>query len=264
MSNQNSIFGIKLTNIDISSLIKQIMVWISQGNTLRIINNLNVHAILIAKKNHEFAKALNKSDIVFCDGFGIKVASKILGTDVGTRMTPPDWIDDLFKVAEKNSFRLYFLGDENEVIQKFVEQVKTNYPNLVVTGFHDGFFHHDIKLCNQIVKEISVKEIDILIVGMGMPIQETWIEKNKNQLNVKVTISVGALYRWYTKTEKRGPKLLTDNGFEWLTRLVMYPQKIWRRYVFELPYFMVLVLFEKIRIIVSNKASSIGSKNIKT
>ena len=160
MSNQNSIFGIKLTNIDISSLIKQIMVWISQGNTLRIINNLNVHAILIAKKNHEFAKALNKSDIVFCDGFGIKVASKILGTDVGTRMTPPDWIDDLFKVAEKNSFRLYFLGDENEVIQKFVEQVKTNYPNLVVTGFHDGFFHHDIKLCNQIVKEISVKEED--------------------------------------------------------------------------------------------------------
>lgn len=260
MSNQNTIFGIKLTNINISNLIEQIIICLSEKKAILIVNYLNVHAVSLAKKNHVFREALNQSDIVFCDGFGIKVAAKILGANVGERMTPPDWIDDLFKVAEQKSYNLYFLGDEDEVIQKFVKAIKIKYPKLIIAGFHHGFFHQDIKLSEQIVKDISANMIDVLIVGMGMPLQETWINKNKNYLNARVIISVGALYRWYTHTEKRGPKLLTDNGFEWLTRLVMYPRKVWKRYVFELPYFLVLVLFEKIRITISNKKSYTDNK----
>lgn len=260
MSNQNSIFGIKLTDINISSLIEQIILCLSEKKTILIINYLNVHGVSLAKKHHDFREALNQSDIVFCDGYGIKIAAKMLGANVGERMTPPDWIDDLFKVAEKNSYRFYFLGDENAVIQKFVTMVKKKYPKLIIAGFHHGFFHKDIELSEQIVRDISTKTIDVLIVGMGMPLQETWINKNKNHLNVKVIISVGALYRWYTHTEKRGPKLLTDNGFEWLTRLLMYPKNVWKRYVFEIPNFLYLIIAEKTRMIISNQDSSVKDK----
>lgn len=247
MSKQNTIFGIKLTDIGITGLIDQILVWVSEGNLLRVVNNLNVHAISLANKDLEFRKALNQSDIVFCDGYGVKIAAKILGVDVGERMTPPDWIDDLFKIAENKSFKLYFLGDENSVIHKFVLMIKEKYPNLIVVGFHHGFIHNDIRLSEQVVRDISSKTIDVLVVGMGMPLQEMWIVKNKKQLNAKVTISVGALFRWYTKTEKRGPKFLTDNGFEWLTRLLIQPRKVWKRYIYEIPCFFILVLKERIR-----------------
>ncbi len=256
MLNQNTIFRIKLTDIGVSNLIEQIVVWISEGHRGRIISYLNVHGILIANKNHDFRDVLNQADIVFCDGYGVKIAAKILGVDVGERMSPPDWIDSLFKIAEQKSYRLFFIGDESVVINQFAIMVKEKYPNLIIAGFHHGFFHQDISLSEQIVKDISAKTIDVLIVGMGMPLQETWIMTNKHRLNAKVVLSVGALYRWYTHTEKRGPKLLTDNGFEWLTRLLMYPKKVWRRYVLEIPYFLLLILIEKIRIFITNRDSS--------
>ncbi|MBN1780051.1 WecB/TagA/CpsF family glycosyltransferase [bacterium] len=252
MSKNNTLFKIKLSVINVQRLVEAIVSSISKSNKLLIVNYLNVHGVILARKNSQFRGALNQSDIVFCDGFGVKLAAKILGTDVGDRMTPPDWIDDLFKVAEHNSFRLYFVGDEDAVIIKFIDILKEKFPNIVIAGFHHGFFHDDINVCDWVVQDIASKKIDILIVGMGMPVQEIWIDKYKLKLNAKVILTVGALYRWYSQTEIRGAKLLTDNGFEWLTRLIMYPQKVWKRYMFELPQFIILVINEKIRRIYKN------------
>jgi N-acetylglucosaminyldiphosphoundecaprenol N-acetyl-beta-D-mannosaminyltransferase len=50
-------------------------------------------------------------------------------------------------------------------------------------------------------------------------------------------LAVGGLFRWYTGTEHRGPRWLTDHGFEWLCRLVVQPRKVAGRYLVGLPRF---------------------------
>ncbi len=45
---------------------------------------------------------------------------------------------------------------------------------------------------------------------------------------------------------KRGPRILTDNGFEWLARLLIEPGRLWRRYVIGNPLFLLRVLMQRL------------------
>jgi N-acetylglucosaminyldiphosphoundecaprenol N-acetyl-beta-D-mannosaminyltransferase len=43
---------------------------------------------------------------------------------------------------------------------------------------------------------------------------------------------------------RRGPRWMTDNGLEWLARLVIEPGRLWRRYVLGNPAFLASVLLQ--------------------
>ena len=60
------------------SLLEKIKYIVSDNRKI-IISNVNIQALNIAYKNKWFRDFLNRSEIVFCDGVGVKVAGKILG-----------------------------------------------------------------------------------------------------------------------------------------------------------------------------------------
>ena len=78
-----------------------------------------------------------------------------------------------------------------------------------------------------------------------MPLQEIWITRYRAALKPLVVFSVGALFDYAAGNVVRGPKVLTQHGFEWLTRLVIEPRRLWRRYLIGLPEFGLLVLRQK-------------------
>jgi N-acetylglucosaminyldiphosphoundecaprenol N-acetyl-beta-D-mannosaminyltransferase len=57
---------------------------------------------------------------------------------------------------------------------------------------------------------------------------------------------VGAMFDYVAGNVVRGPRWLTQHGFEWLTRLVIEPRRLWRRYLFGLPEFALLVWRQRI------------------
>src|SRR3712207_7620725 len=42
-------------------------------------------------------------------------------------------------------------------------------------------------------------------------------------------ITLGAIFDYVSGELRRGPRFLTDNGFEWLARLFIEPRRLWRR-----------------------------------
>jgi len=83
---------------------------------------------------------------------------------------------------------------------------------------------------------INHSNAKVLIVGMGMPLQERWIIENQSKLsNVKIIMPVGALFDYLANSIPRGPKFMTDYGFEWLARLFIEPKRLWRRYLIGIP-----------------------------
>lgn len=185
-----------------------------------LVNNVNVHACNLAYNDPEFRDILNRSEVVFCDGFGVKLGAQLLSKKLGQRMTPPDWIDELFKLCVKRRYCIYFLGDTHEVVLSFARTAKEKYPALRVVGQHDGFFipgsDDDIRITNQ----IRQLKPDVILTGMGMPLQEKWAWGAKARLGQGVIIATGALFRWYTGVEIRAPRWVTQTGFEWLARLI--------------------------------------------
>jgi N-acetylglucosaminyldiphosphoundecaprenol N-acetyl-beta-D-mannosaminyltransferase len=202
-----------------------------------MVNNVNVHACNLAYEQAEFHDVLNSSEIVFCDGFGVKLAGWLTRQKLGERMTPPDWIDDLFQLCQHRGYRVFFLGDEERVVKLFVDEVRGRSPNLQIAGYHHGFFDLAGRENQVVMEKIAAADADIILTGMGMPRQELWARDAMLELDKGLFIATGALFRWYTGFEKRAPRWMTDHGLEWLARLVTQPRRLFRRYVIGLPLF---------------------------
>lgn len=95
------------------------------------------------------------------------------------------------------------------------------------------------------VREINASAPDILLVGLGMPLQERWLMQNREKLNAGVALMGGAVFDYVSGGLRRGPRLLTDNGLEWLARLLVEPRRLWRRYLVGNPLFLARVLGQR-------------------
>ncbi len=241
-----NILGINVDVINQPELLAEID-RLAAGRRPALVNNVNVNACNIAYTDPEFRKILNDSDVVFCDGFGVKLGARLLGKTLGQRMTPPDWIDELFKLCVQRRYLLYFVGDMDEVVSFFVQRVKEKYPEIRIVGWDNGFFTQESDATIRVINEIQRLGPDIILTGMGMPRQEKWAWQAKNRLGKGVIIATGALFRWYTGYEKRAPQWITQSGFEWLSRLVVSPCKHFKRYVIGLPLFFYRILKQRFR-----------------
>lgn len=70
--------------------------------------------------------------------------------------------------------------------------------------------------------------------------------RNWDRIDARVALTGGAVFDYVSGELKRGPRILTDNGFEWLARLLIEPQRLWRRYVIGNPLFLLRVLKQRL------------------
>ena len=87
----------------------------------------------------------------------------------------------------------------------------------------------------------------MLLLGLGMPLQERWLMENRRRLDFGVALTGGAVFDYASGRLRRGPRILTDNGFEWLARLLVEPRRLWRRYLLGNPLFLARVLAQRWR-----------------
>jgi N-acetylglucosaminyldiphosphoundecaprenol N-acetyl-beta-D-mannosaminyltransferase len=239
--------GVRIHAIDVDGLLAEIVSRIRSRQKARIFH-LNVHAFNITFNDPEFKKVINEADLVFCDGFGVKIGAKMLGHTIGERMTPPDWLDDLCRCLIENNFSVFLLGDEPGVAEKCADTLLSKHPLLKIDGIHHGFFDKAGRGNQQVIDMVNMANPDVLLVGLGMPLQEKWITANFQQLNSTIFLSVGALFRWVSGVDKRAPSVLSSNGFEGVWRLFTQPKKVWKRYIYEVPVFFLRIVREAIKL----------------
>ena len=246
---KTSILGIRVDLISLDELIQYILI-IVQDQKKAIIANVNVHGINIAFDFGWYKNFINQSQVVFCDGYGVKWAANFLNGKVLQRLTPPDWFGRLADECAEQGISMFFLGTRQDVVEKAASVLKEKYPQLKIAGVHHGFFNKDPMSSENkdVLDRINLLHPNILVVGFGMPVQEKWILDNWGQLQVNVVISVGAFFDYLAGVVVRAPHWMTDNGLEWLGRLIIEPGRLWRRYILGNPLFLWRVLLQKFKL----------------
>ena len=97
------------------------------------------------------------------------------------------------------------------------------------------------------LEHIAELKPDIVLVGMGTPQQELWVDHNIDRVEAPVLWTVGALFDYLSGRTPRAPHWIADNGFEWIFRLAVEPRRMWRRYLLGNPAFLYRVLEERRR-----------------
>ncbi len=238
-----TVLGTRFHKIKVSELIDYTVIAakLQQKTT---IGNVNVRAVNFAYELPWYQDFINKSDLVFCDGFGVLLGAKACGCDVNSsnRMTCPDYIEDLAIACERENISLFLLAGKPGTTDKAIAKLKKVAPNLKIAGHH-GHFDKDGQENEAIIQQINEFKPDVLYVGFGMPLQERWILDNSERIDTKVFLPLGACLDFYTGDVYRGPRWMTDRGLEWLTRFFTEPHRLWERYVIGNPLFFYRVFY---------------------
>jgi len=211
-----------------------------------IILHANARAIALAQSLPSFRAALNAADIVFCDGYGVLYAARFLGATLPERITYADWVHSFARFSQQQGLSWYFLGAAEGVADAAAARLRQRYPKLKILGTQHGYFNQHGKDNEQIIARINALRPDVTFVGLGMPAQEWWIQRNAPQLDTRVLLSVGACFDYLAGRVRRGPRWMTDHGLEWLARILIEPRRLSRRYVVDLAGFARAVLAQKL------------------
>jgi N-acetylglucosaminyldiphosphoundecaprenol N-acetyl-beta-D-mannosaminyltransferase len=170
---QVSILGVRVDVVSLDELLKYAF-FIIQTRKKAIINYVNVYAVNIAYEVEWFRSFINHSQVVFCDGFGVKWTARFLKGKKLQRFTPPDWFGHLADECARQGFSMFFLGTRQEVVEKAAATLKKTYPELKIVGVHHGFFDKYMMSSEnqEVLAMINALRPDILVVGFGMPTQE--------------------------------------------------------------------------------------------
>lgn len=242
-----SILGVEISALTLSKLLDLIESAIEQDKKM-VIGNVNIFAMNLAYEDAEFRKTLNDFDVVFCDGFGVKLGASVLGLTIPERYTPPDFLNNIIEILIRQERGIFLLGAKPGIPEKAQANLQNTYPELRITGFHHGYFNKTPgNLENtEVIQAINNSHPAVVLVAFGMPLQEKWISENLEQLGPCVLLPVGALFDTLSGEVRRGPKILTDHGFEWLARLVIEPRRLWKRYLIGNPLFFLRVVKQRL------------------
>ena len=218
---------------------------------------VNAAKLVKARYDIELANIIRHADLVGADGVPVVWASKLFGDALPGRVNGTDLMERLIEEAAKKEYRIFFLGAQEEVITKAIENLKEQYPGLKIAGYRNGYFNSQEDE-EETVQKISASNADILFVGMGSPMKEKWVRKYINNLSVPVIHGVGGSFDILGGLTKRAPVWMQRYGMEWLYRVYLEPKRLWKRYLITNTYYVVLVAKEMVVKRINNKNSNNG------
>ena len=198
---------------------------------------INPEMIDYAAKNAVFASIIKNAELVIPDGIGVQLGLKILGHNI-KRIPGIEFAKRL--IAELEGRPVALIGAKPNVIQKAVENLKNEYPNLNLVYVHDGYFEDTDK----ILDEVCAKEPELVLAALGSPKQEEFIYRLKKMLPDALMIGVGGSFDVWSGEVERAPQIYQKLWLEWLYRTLKEPKRF-KRIFPALPLFVLKVLKEK-------------------
>lgn len=201
-----------------------------------IVGNQNLHSLKLSQTHSGLRAFFDMADIIEIDSMPLLQWGKLLGLPLSGphRSTYLDWRNDFWSTAAQRGWRVFLLGGTAGVNAEAMSRLVAEWPGVTLGG-RSGFFEHrrDGRDNAGVVARINAFRPDVLLVGMGMPLQEAWIAENYADIESGVMLSIGAAFDYEAGVQKAAPRLYGALCLEWLFRLVHDPRRLCRRYLVE-------------------------------
>ncbi len=245
MSKRNTGFllGVALNRRPLTEVTAEAVQAIDRRIAPKVFACANPHSLVVAQQDADFHSALRQANLVVADGVGVTFMTRLIGVDVGPRITGADYFYGVLGALQRRgSARVFFFGSSQPVLDRIARRFAADFPSLTLCGALSPPFGTWSEIENhRMVKAISNAKPDVLWVGMTAPKQEKWVEANRGQLNIPIIGSIGAVFDFYAETYARAPKWICDIGLEWVYRFIREPRRMWRRTFVSGPKFVWLV-----------------------
>ena len=237
--NRVEIMEIPFINERKESLLNQIYQGV-ENKDKQFIVTANPEIVMKTRADKAYKQIVQSADYVVPDGIGILLAAKRHKTPLKERIPGVELMESMLSYANKHRKTCYFLGAEDKVNQALIKKINRRYPDLIIGGYHHGFFELDDAA---IVEDVKGSDADFVFVALGFPRQENWINQHFATFTKGVFMGVGGSFDVISDTVKRAPAIWIKLNLEWLYRIVKQPTRAFR--VLDVVKFILLTILKK-------------------
>ncbi|WP_426996243.1 WecB/TagA/CpsF family glycosyltransferase [Pseudarthrobacter sp. N5] len=237
------VLDVDATPLRVDELIGVLDRFVADGSTRTVLGH-NLHSVTLFHAEPEFRALYERSDVVLIDGAPVlwlwSRARKASGRVMDYRLGSTDWLTDLGRVNGLE--RIAVIGASPMANARAVERLRSIVPEAQVSGMAgEGW--------NSVVEETALAWLDeirpqLVLIGLGMPLQESVIHRHLESLPPAVYCAVGGAIEQIAGIQKLAPRWLGRIGLEWAWRLMLHPRRVAYR-VFGEPWVLIGLLIRR-------------------
>lgn len=197
-----------------------------KSEEVSVIYTPNPEIVMAAYEDAEFLEVLNSCDMCIPDGIGVVYGAKIIGEPLPERVPGFELCCGLLESMSRNGEGVFLFGSKPGVAEKAAKNIGEKYPGIKISGTRNGYFKEEDEA--EIIRSINDSGANLLMVCLGAPKQEKWINKHKNELKVNLCIGAGGSLDVLAGEVKRAPEIFIKLNLEWFYRLLKQPSRIGR------------------------------------
>ena len=200
----------------------------------------NAEFVIEGEKREWLRRYLDDCDLVLADGHSIVTASRLTDAETAlpARVTGTDFVEELGRASAAQGLRLAFAGGAPGVAQVAADRLTARFPGAQVVVCLNGY--DELADDARAIARINDAQPDVLMVCLGNPRQEAWIERHQDALTVPVIFGNGGALDFAAGKVQRAPHWMQRLGLEWVFRLCQDPTMTRVRRQARLPYFIWL------------------------
>jgi alpha-1,3-mannosyltransferase len=177
---------------------------------------------------------------VFNDGIGVDIAGRMLfRSSFPANLNGTDFVPNYLR-RTKHRYRIFLLGAKPGIAERAAHRLSVVCPRHKVVGCRNGHFDRD--QASEIADLIRCSKTDLLLVAMGNPKQELFIQDHLAATGCALGIGVGALFDFLAGDVPRAPLWVQRWRLEWIYRLLQEPRRLAGRYLVGNPLFLMRIL----------------------
>jgi N-acetylglucosaminyldiphosphoundecaprenol N-acetyl-beta-D-mannosaminyltransferase len=233
------ILGMRVDGTTYQEATESIMRW-ADSNEARYVCEAPVHMVMEAHDSAEYQAVINGADLVTPGGMPVVWMLRASGLRAQPRVYGPTLTLRVCEAAAISGTPVGFYGGTEAALNGLTRRLRTEHPALKIAyACSPPFRELTAAERKQITTDILHSGCRILFVGLGCPKQERWMAEHVSALSL-VMLGVGAAFDFLSGQKPQAPAWLQARGLEWLFRLVTEPRRLWFRYLFHNPRFVVL------------------------
>lgn len=211
------LFDVRIDDVTMTEAMAQAASWL-RGHSLHHLVTPGPEFLLESTAHPAFRRILNQADLSLPDGTGLYLAARLSGQPLHGRITGVDFVSALMATAARLGSRVFLYGGRPGAAERAAERLLGQHPGLAIVGAESGWRGSWQKLNDQrVLEKIHLARPDILLVALGAPKQELWIDRHRRALhNVKIAIGVGRTFEYLAGFVRRAPAAMRRLGLEWL------------------------------------------------
>jgi N-acetylglucosaminyldiphosphoundecaprenol N-acetyl-beta-D-mannosaminyltransferase len=234
-----SLFGVEIDALTFGQTLDRAFELVDTGSKTQHVV-LNAAKVVHMSKDDRLREIISSCALVNADGQSVVWASRLLGRPLPERVAGIDLFSAIVERAARTGHRLFFLGATDEVLNDMLAKLRSQYPTLVVAGWHNGYWKDD----QEVIDAVRTARPDFLFLAIPSPRKEYWLSQHLAALGVPFVMGVGGTFDVIAGKIRRAPVWAQRIGCEWLFRVAQEPRRMWKRYLQGNTEFLLLTLSE--------------------